>query len=66
VLDAIAGVAAIAASAAELFDARWLVETSLDSQLYDALELGDMVVITMRPMPDSANCSLRPLTKADR
>jgi hypothetical protein len=42
VLDAIDGVAAMVASAAAgLFDARWLVETVLDNQLYDALELVD-------------------------
>jgi hypothetical protein len=50
VLDAIAGVAASVADRAVLVDARWVVETALDSQLDGAAELDETEAITTRPM----------------
>jgi len=55
VLDAIAGVAASVADRAVLLDARWLVETLLDSQLDEAPELDATEAITTQPMLSRIN-----------
>jgi hypothetical protein len=55
VLDAIAGVAAIVAR--DVLDARWDVETLLDSQLAGALELDVTEAIT-RPCCPAQTCAV--------